>query len=162
MVRDGDVYLGHMSGSVPGFKQSYHQSGQSHIKAAGKLIRESVSRGVPLTENEGWAKIGQGRRADLSDAAWHYRPKPDSEARRTLILDGTQVVELVWNVWTYAVQPGRDDLLPEVLTPSKGIVIIDHTIMDWTKPMVVMVVNALEPEAQAALDEAMAREMPSP
>lgn len=158
MVRGGDVYLGHMSGSVPGFKQSYHASGQTHIKAAGTLIRESVSRGVPLTETEGWARIGQGRRADLSDPAWQYRPKPNSATRRTLIVDGAKVVDLLWNVWTFAVQPGREDLFPEVLTPSKGVVLIEHTIMDWTNPMVVMTVIALSPDAQVALDEAMSRE----
>jgi hypothetical protein len=40
------------------------------------------------------------------------------------------------------------------------MVVIGHTTMNWTNPIVVMSVFALSPEAQAALDEAVSRAAP--
>lgn len=141
-----DLYAG-PGGLKSLLRSSWHGTGKVHIHTP-----EGRKVGAPRVmpeEFRGCAKLYSG---GYSGTDWSYRPKPDSPTRRTLILESIAVERgLSLDLW--AVEPQRDDLVAEILAEYrglKGIELISHTLVDWTRPQLMAVAGTLTAAAGEA------------
>jgi hypothetical protein len=158
-----DLYCsGHARLPFPGFADvsnplrfSYHQSGQLHHKARGERVGPARQE-TGLTNITGRAHIG-GMSGLVEFADWTYVPKPDSRRRRNLILDLDAMSDAPWSIefWAiefWAIECGRHVLVEQTLEEQRErSVLLDHVLIDWTNPQLLLLAAAMRPEAWAAL-----------
>lgn len=150
-VEDFDIYVC-PHGTRNKLRSSWHETGKVHIHTpVGRKV------GVPQVRPEefgGKANLYQG---GYSGSDWSYRPKQDSETRRTLLIEKPWAGRPL-NCAIWAVERGRSDLVKEVLNEydgSRGLTLVTYLIADWTQPSLLAVVSTLSDIAWTSLNAAV-------
>ena len=160
LTRRGDIYGGpgldrNLAG--PGyqlFRHSYHRDGKTFLRVPGGLERGADR--LPPVEVRGKIELGGGSGSpDMLE--WRIgRPDEDNERRRTMTIDLGRM-ERSWTAQAWAIEPGRPDLVDEVLASygAKGEVLAcAHA--DWCQPELLLLIWTLTPAGWAALDRSLA------
>ena len=95
---------------------------------------------------------------------WDYPLKTDTKSRRTLVVDTTSWLGGGCSAALWAVEPGRDDLVEDIVAAAglKGIEIVGYVQSEWTKPQLVVLLQTLTPQAQATLERSSGRSFNTP
>jgi|SRR5215211_212861 len=135
------------------FRQSYHKSGQSHLRVPIPAGRTIADPGTPLADLKGKKHIGASS-SEPQGLEWDYHPKPDSARRRTAILDLETLNAPSFTSELWALEPGRPELVSEAIRwyEERAGVVLAQVMADWCTPHLLLIAWTLRPEAFAALE----------
>jgi len=163
-VRGSDIYCSWSSVEWGGgkryesFRVSYYESGASRLHFGPTITERGPLPSIPPTALTGALKLSSGSKT-LEDFDYVYRPRPDSDRRRTLFIT-PEDVRRGMGLEAWALEPGNRDAvevaLHEPVRPNIRLDPVGYVIADWVIPHVALIVKTVPPDVWPDMEKSFA------